>query len=115
MAKELTSEETAVVAKYSNRHDAETAKSFLQDQGISSFVTADDVHPPLQLTEGVRLRVMTSEVRAAKAALEDADMLPDQGVNADDTSVGGTTGLTAWAFVAVLVLIIAAVVVGFLF
>lgn len=113
MAKELTSEETTVVAKYSNRHDAETAKSFLADQGISSFVTADDVHPPLQLTQGVRLRVMTGEAQTAKKALQEVDMLPGQA--ADATDVGVTTGLTAWAFVAVFVLIIAMVVAGFFF
>lgn len=115
MDKELTSEETIVVARYSNRHDAETAKSFLADQGISSFVTADDVHPPLQLTEGVRLRVMTGEAQAAKKALKDADMLPRQGSTEDGTGVGVATGLSAWALLAVFVLIVAIVIGGFLF
>ena len=115
MAKERSQEETTVVATYSNRHHAETAKSFLADQGVSSFVTADDVHPPLQMTEGVRLRVMTREVQKAKNALKDADMLPDQGVESDAGRVGGATGMTAWAFVAIFVLIVVLVVVGFFF
>lgn len=71
------SEETAVVATFSARHDAEIAKSYLADCGISSFVTGDDVHVPLQLTEGVRLVVMQSRAQDAHDALANADLIPD--------------------------------------
>ena len=73
---ENPSEETVVVATYSTRHDAEMAKSILEDNGISAFVVADDVHVPLQLTEGVRLIVLQSQVRRASEALEDLGLTP---------------------------------------
>lgn len=79
MTEDLASGETIVVAVYSNRHDAEVAKSFLEDQGIYSFVTADDVHVQLQLTEGARLHVMSDRAEAALDRLKDADMLMTEG------------------------------------
>jgi len=72
-----TSEETTVVAVYAARHDAEIAKSFLVDHGIDSFVVADDVHVPLQLTEGARLVVMKSQAQSAYNTLSAGNLLPD--------------------------------------
>lgn len=69
-------DETTVVATFSARHDAEIAKSYLADHGISSFVRADDVHVPLQLTEGVKLVVMQSQAQVARDTLTDADLIP---------------------------------------
>jgi hypothetical protein len=75
MTRDLSSEETTVVATYLARHDAEMARSFLADQGIDSFVIADDVHVPLQLTQGARLLVMRSQAQKAYDALVDANMM----------------------------------------
>lgn len=74
---ENPSEETTIVAMYSTRHDAEIAKSFLEDHGIDAFVVADDVHVPLQVTEGARLIVMQSKAERAHEALADVRLLPD--------------------------------------
>jgi hypothetical protein len=81
-----SSENTEVVATYPARHYAEMARDFLSDNGIDSFVVADDVHVPLQLTEGARLRVMESKLHAAHAALERAGLLPER--IAEDTDPG---------------------------
>jgi hypothetical protein len=60
------------------------AKDFLADNGIEALIVADDVHVPLQLTEGARLRVMESVAPAAYEALERAGLLPDRiGEDAD--------------------------------
>ena len=71
------SEETVVVANYPARHYAEMAMSYLEDQGIDAFVVADDVHVPLQLTEGARLTVMASRAEAAYDALAEVNLLPE--------------------------------------
>jgi hypothetical protein len=43
-------EETTVLASFASRHDAEIAAARLESDGIESFIAADDVHPPLQMT-----------------------------------------------------------------
>jgi len=77
MTQDPSSEHTAVVANYPARHYAEIAKDFLGDQGIDAFVTGDDVHVPVQMTEGVRVFVMESRAKEAYEALEGAGLLPD--------------------------------------
>ena len=125
MASDMSTEETTVVATYSNRHDAEVAKSFLEDHGISSFVVADDVHPPIQLTGGVRLFVMSSEGRSARRALVDADMAGDQPVERKDDTREHLTGhadnglskparATSWVYITIFLLVTLAVVAGLL-
>ncbi len=126
MNENLSSEETAVVATYSNRHDAEVARSFLEDQGVASFITADDVHPPLQLTEGVKLRVMSKEAQSARKALADAEMLSGRMDPAElerggegtagglDLSAGSPARFTAWAYVVMFVLVVSAIAIGLL-
>lgn len=54
MSRDLSQEETVVVAAYPSRHDAEMAKDFLLDQGIHTFVVADDVHVQMQLLYDVK-------------------------------------------------------------
>lgn len=71
------SDQTTVVAVYSARHYAEMARDLLDDVGIHAFVSADDVHVPLQLTEGVRLIVLEREAKTAHDALAEAKLLPD--------------------------------------
>lgn len=122
MTRDISSEETTVVATYNARHDAEVAKSFLEDQGIASFVVADDVHPPIQLTGGVRLYVMSSEAQIARAALEDAQMIGDKAPadetyssDGADTRVGEPARLASWVYIAGFVLIVVAIIAGLLF
>lgn len=106
---ERSSEETIIVATYSNWNDAEVAKSFLEDRGISSFVAADEVHPPVQLAHGARLRVMTSRVEEAVEALDAADMLPrDASAEDREHAEGATKRLTTWALLVVFALILTA-------
>ncbi|CAN5574355.1 hypothetical protein BH23BAC4_BH23BAC4_08650 [soil metagenome] len=81
------SESTVVVASYPARHYAEMAKDFLADNGIASFIVADDVHVPLQLTDGARLSVLESTAQAAYAALERAGFLPEN-ITEDPDSEG---------------------------
>ena len=119
MTKDLASEETIVVAVYSNRHDAEVAKSFLEDQGIYSFVTADDVHVQLQLTDGARLHVMSDRAETALERLKDADMLtPDRQYGqqesdgtADDL-VDRTPGTVSRPFMVSFVILVLALIVA---
>lgn len=74
---EHLSDQTTVVAVYSARHYAEMARDVLDDAGIRAFVSADDVHVPLQLTEGAKLVVLEREAQAAHDALAEAKLLPD--------------------------------------
>lgn len=116
MNENLSSEETVVVATYSSRHDAEIAKNFLEDQGVASFVTADDVHPPLQLTEGVKLRVMSTEAAGARKALHEADMLAGRldPLEFDESGSRSSPRFTAWAYLIMFLLIVAAIALGLL-
>lgn len=68
---------TTVVALYPARHYADMARDALADAGIEAFVVADDVHVPLQLTEGAKLVVLERQAEAALAALTEANLLPD--------------------------------------
>jgi len=66
-----------VVARFTARHDAEIARSYLADHDIDAFILADNVHVPLQFTDGVRLVVMQGEAEEAYQRLEEADSIPD--------------------------------------
>lgn len=79
MTNSQSSEETAVLAIYSTRRDAEVAKEYLDDAGIETFVRADDaggMHPQLQRPHGVKLIGMSSAVQDAHEVLKEADLLP---------------------------------------
>lgn len=82
---------TTVVATYPARHYAEMAKDFLADNDIVASVVADDVHVPLQLTEGVRLLVLQSQSDEARRALEEAGLSPHR-IAADPSDAGDTEG-----------------------
>ncbi|MEM1042653.1 MAG: hypothetical protein AAGI91_08495 [Bacteroidota bacterium] len=71
------SDHTTVVAVYPARHYAEMARDALRDAGIEAFVAADDVHVPLQLTEGAKLIVLEQDAKAAQTALADAGLAPE--------------------------------------
>lgn len=86
-----SSENTTVVASYTARHYAEMAKEILADNEIDSFVVADDVHVPLQYTEGAQLRVMETQAEAAYAALKEAQLLPEDIKEDDEPSAEAGT------------------------
>lgn len=71
MPQNLSTEETAVLATYSNRQDAEVAKARLTEREIDAVVVADDVHPSFQPTEGLELRVLGEVVDRARCVLEE--------------------------------------------
>lgn len=116
MSDDRSTEETVVVAAYPSRHDAEMARDLLGDHGIKAFVAADDVHPPLQMTEGARLLVMAADAWTAHEVLDDAEMLPPTAGALDDDDVVGMESkpisLTAWLFIAAFVLVLALVAIG---
>jgi hypothetical protein len=71
---------TTIVAIYPTRRDAEMAEDQLNDEGIRTLITADDaggMHPHLQTSRGVKLRVLAHQAEAAHAVLADAGLLPD--------------------------------------
>ena len=80
---------TTVVATYPARHYAEMAKDFLADHDIVASVVADDVHVPLQLTEGVRLLVMQSQAEEAHRALEEAGLSPQRIASDEEAEADG--------------------------
>ena len=86
--------EPTVLVVYSNRRDAETAKGHLEQQGVDSFLLADDAggtHPQFQLTQGVKLLVRKSELESARQILTDINALPEsKAKDEDEDDVGGT-------------------------
>ncbi|MEX2401502.1 MAG: hypothetical protein WD423_12085 [Rhodothermales bacterium] len=110
MSQKRASDETVIVARYMSRHDAEMAKSFLEDQGIASFVAADDTHVPLQLTEGARLMVMGDTAATAREALADAEMLPAGG---EEDPAGEATSSRSF-YLAVFALLLVLIVLTYL-
>jgi hypothetical protein len=63
------------VRSFDSRIDAEMARELLQQQGIPSFLSADDaggVDPALQLISGVKLVVREQDLKKASQTL-DAD------------------------------------------
>lgn len=128
MSRNLSTDETTIVATYSSRQDADIAKTQLEEHEIPSFVVADDVHPPFQVTEGVELRVLNDEAEAARkilavdgdaAAGTDGRRLPPDTGDADEAedltfSPGGFVQATAWAYVAAFLLMVTVIIMGLL-
>lgn len=124
MTKDFSTEESAVVAAYATRHDAEIARSYLNDRGIDALVSADDVHTVVQFTQGARLVVLANDAEASLAALRDAKLLPeDVGAGPDltgdaDDGAGGrhlVVSTTAWIYIIVSALVAVLVVAGILY
>lgn len=87
MTTDRSSEETAVIATYTTRRDAEVAKDYLDDQGIQTFVSTDDaggMHPQLQRPHGVKLLGMSSVAQDAYTMLEEVGLLPEAGQETSD-------------------------------
>lgn len=79
MVKDLSSQQTTVIASYGARRDAEIARDYLDEAGIQAFIRADDaggMHPELQWSQGVHLVALGSVARSAHEALQGADLLP---------------------------------------
>jgi hypothetical protein len=118
MTKELTSEETTVIATYPVRHQADMARDVLEEQGIASFVVGDDVHTSLQFTDGVHLWTLKREAQAARDALAQAYLLPEEAPVSDDEEPTGSA--PAWVRhiagfdLIVTALIAAAIIIGLL-
>lgn len=82
MTNARSSEESAVIATFSTRRDAEVAKDYLDDEGIQTFVSSDDaggMHPQMQRPHGVKLVGMSSIAPEAREMLEQAGLFPPPG------------------------------------
>ncbi len=122
MTRDLSISQTTVVATYSNRQDAEIAKGQLADHDINALITADDVHPPLQMTEGVRLRVLDHKIEQAldivdvSAASVPAGLRAEMHANDEEANLtfsrNGFVQATAWTYVAAFLLMVAVIVAG---
>lgn len=110
------SEETAILATYTTRRDAEAARDYLDDAGIRAFVRADDaggMYPQLQRAHGVKLVSMRGDAPRAREVLAEAHLLPDEGEGAT-SAPESTAEADRWAsavYGLVLVLGVLAVVV----
>jgi len=85
MSNDRDTERTVVLATYPARRDAERAQQYLEDAGISAFVTADDaggMHPQLQRPHGVKLRVLEGAAAEAEERLADGGLLPNPAMEA---------------------------------
>ena len=81
-----------VVARFTYRHQAEFARGFLADAGISARVMSDDAgatHPNLSFLTGVAVIVHADAAEAAAAALRDAGLFDESegqgGTNAEES------------------------------
>jgi len=108
------SEETTILATYVTRRDAEMARDYLEEAGVRTFVRADDaggLHPQLQRPHGVQLVGMSGATQRARALLDEADLLPDDELEAPaPESAPEGEGLGAAMYGLVLVLAVLAVV-----
>lgn len=113
MEDDPTTQESVVVAAYPNRHDAEIAKAYLEEEGIDSFISADDVHTVVQYTQGARLTVLAHEAARALEALQKAALLPSEArashEDDDELDPAGRRALisnTAWMYIIVFTLMV---------
>jgi hypothetical protein len=75
---------TVVLRRFSYRHEAEAARSFLDGHGIEAWVTSDDcgsVDPSLGLVRGACLIVADEHVARAEELLDAGGEAPRQGVS----------------------------------
>jgi len=72
--------DTAEVARFNRRHEAETAQGFLNDAGIESMISADDAGGAdlgLSLTSVAKLLVRSEDEARAREVLVDAGVIED--------------------------------------
>jgi hypothetical protein len=80
--------DTAVVATYGYRHEAEFARETLKAAGIESVLLGDDAggaYAGMSFTRRLTILVRTADVERAKAILSDADLESEPG---SDTAPG---------------------------
>ena len=113
MDQDLDFQETAVIATYSSRRDAEIAREYLEDEGISAFFSADDaggMHPELQRSQGVDLLVLDAAAERAVALLEEADLLEGSWQDMDESNLDDPVAqATPWSAVRAVFYLLAAV------
>jgi len=129
MPQNLSAQDTAILATYSNRQDAEVAKSRLAERQIDALIVADDVHPPFQLTEGVELCVLEGAAERARRVLEEETSGSVEGGSGTEMSSepiqqersanltfgsGGLVQATAGTYVAAFLLMVAIILTGLL-
>jgi hypothetical protein len=72
-------DEPVVLRSLNSRGDAEVLLELLEASGIEAFIQADDLGsegPSLQLSQGVQLRVSSSDLERAEAIIADAEENP---------------------------------------
>lgn len=128
MTRDLSTQETEIVATYPSRQDAEVAKARLEERAVEAVIVADDVHPPLQLTEGVKLRVLEGMVDRARRILAERSATADGETGTFGSSkdaheeespnltfgAGGFVQATAWTYVAAFLFMVAIILTGLL-
>jgi hypothetical protein len=70
------SENTVIVRTFINEFEAERAKGILEEEGIESYISSDNVggmEPPLQLIQGIKLLVLEADLKKAKEILDAYD------------------------------------------
>lgn len=67
-------EDPTIVRTFSDRGEAEIARSLLENEGIAAWVAADDMGgntPPLDFSSGLQLVVEAADVDRARALLDE--------------------------------------------
>jgi len=73
--------DTAEVARFNRRYEAETAQGFLTDAGIESMISADDAGGAdlgLSLTSTAKLLVRSEDEDRAREVLMEAGVLEEE-------------------------------------
>lgn len=116
-------EESAIIATYSTRRDAEVARDYLSDAEIQTFVSSDDaggMHPQMQRPNGVKLIGMSGTAHEARTVLKEADLLPNDDAdpeapdNEAPTAKDVRSSPSGWVFTGVAITIVVLVILGML-
>ena len=100
---ESAQQPSTVIASYPARHDAEIARDYLDEAGISASIRVDDaggMHPELQGIHGVHLVVLGNVAPQAHEALQEAGMLPrskDDAADIDAADADPIAEATPWS------------------
>lgn len=112
MTRDPSSDETILLATFPSWNDAEIARSFLEDEGITSYLTGQEPHRAPELS-GVSLRVLQSRAEEAAEALRGADLLPPPASEEDrEEAKVANRRLMLWAFAAIFGLILLSLIIN---
>lgn len=113
MDQDLDFQETAVIATFSSRRDAEIAREYLKDEGISAFFSADDaggMHPMMQRSQGVDLLALGDVVEQARELLDEVDLLQGSREDMDESDPDDPVAqATPWSAIRAVLYILVAV------